>query len=103
MDRSELISLADALEEACSREGKPSGIHMVDGQRMLAQHFRRTRPDDDDAQSIADVAECMAHCIENEALLFECLKTEAEKAAELIRTIAASNWFDTINQYQGAA
>jgi len=42
-------------------------------------------------RDIADTADCMAHCVENEALLFECLKTEALAAAKVLRALAASN------------
>jgi hypothetical protein len=61
------------LREACDRTGKPSGVHMIDNQRMIAKHIA-AQLDDEDAQCIAQVADCMAHCIENEDLLFECLK-----------------------------
>lgn len=70
-----LAPLIARVEEACSREGKPSGQHMIDSQRMIARHFGASG--DRKARDIADVADCMAHCIENEALLFECLRTEA--------------------------
>jgi hypothetical protein len=84
---SDLLDLAAKLDEACSREGKPSGAHMIDSQRAVAKHFAKSG--DQDARDLADVAECMAHCIENEALLFECLKTVALEAASALRAIDA--------------
>ena len=78
-------TLPDRLRAACDRSDKPSGVHMIDGQRMIARHF--AAHGDEDAKCIAEVAECMAHCIENEALLFECLKTEALKAADMIERL----------------
>lgn len=79
----DILKLAARVEEACSRNGKPSGVHMIDGQRMIARHFAANG--DEDARCLADVAECMAHCIENEALLFECLRSESLALIAVVR------------------
>jgi len=81
-----LLELAEVLEEACLIEGKPIGRHMIDGQRTIAKFFKDS--EDEAARELAPIAECMAHCIENEALLFECLKTPALEAAQMLRTLA---------------
>jgi hypothetical protein len=84
----ELRQLAGALQEACSIEGKPIGRHMIDGQRMIAKFFSQS--EDDAARELSPVADCMAHCIENEALLFECLKTVAMHASVVLEIIASA-------------
>jgi hypothetical protein len=84
----EVGKLIERLRGACDRTGKPSGVHMIDGQRMIARVMAESL-EDEDAQMIAQVADCMAHCIENEALLFECLKTEALQAADTLARLEA--------------
>lgn len=82
-----MSDLVARLREACSREGKLSGRHMIDGQRMIAKHFRRSN--EDDCHDLADVAETMAACIENEARLFDLLAEVATEAADLIESLSA--------------
>lgn len=98
-DPAAVEAMIERLASASSREGKPSGVHMIDGQRMIARHFKEHG--DEDARSLADVAECMAHCIENEALLFECLKTEASEAAAMLRAVASER--DALSKCVAAA
>jgi len=79
---SPLLDLATRLEAATDITGKPPGRHMIESQRMIAKLFGKS--DDEEARNIAEVADCMATCIENEMRLFEDLKAVAlEVVAEL--------------------
>jgi len=79
----DLLNLAQRLEDACDITGKPIGRHMVDGMKAMAAIQERI--DDTDANNLAAVTGTLAVCIENEAKLFDDLAAVVRSVAEVLR------------------
>lgn len=86
-----LVRLAERLEAAMSREGKPRGDHMIAAHQAIHDAWKNS--DEQEARDLADLAIGNVHAIRAETAMFDALSAVAIEAVAALRSMAASTDF----------